>query len=266
VREEDAVAFKCIRVEREGAVERLVLDRPAVRNAFDEEMIREITWWADSVAADREVRAVVLSGAGPTFCAGADTSWMSRVGAYGRDENVQDATETARMFLALDRLHLPVIARVHGAAIGGGAGLCAVADIVVAETGAIFGFTEVKLGIIPAVISPFVVAKIGRSIARELFLTGRRFDAARAREIGLVHAVTDVANLDEVVDGYVAHLLEAAPGAIAAIKALIPDVYRRGPGEATTVTCEALAERRASKEGKEGMRAFQEKRKPSWCS
>ena len=117
------MAFKAIRVERDGAVEHLVLDRPAVRNAFDEEMIREITWWADSVAADRDVRVVVISGAGPSFCAGADMTWMSRIGAYTRDENVQDATEAARMFLALDRLPLPVVARVHGAALGGGAGL-----------------------------------------------------------------------------------------------------------------------------------------------
>jgi methylglutaconyl-CoA hydratase len=259
------VAFKCIRVQREGAVEHLVLDRPAVRNAFDEEMVREITWWADSVAADRDVRVVVISGTGPTFCAGADTTWMARVGGYSRDENVQDATETARMFLALDRLPLPVIARVHGAALGGGAGLCAVADVVVAARDTVFGFTEVKLGIIPAVISPFVVAKVGRSVARELFLTGRRFDAVRAREIGLVHAITDADGLDAEVHRYAADLLDAAPGAIAAIKALIPDVYRRGPGEATTVTCEALAERRASAEGKEGLRAFQDKRKPNWA-
>jgi methylglutaconyl-CoA hydratase len=260
------VAFKSIRVERDGAVERLVLDRPSVRNAFDEEMIREITWWADSVAADPEVRVVVLCGEGPVFCAGADTTWMARVGRYSRDENVQDATEAARMYLAIERLPLPVVARVQGAAIGGGAGLCAVSDIVVAAEDATFAFSEVRLGIIPAVISPFVVEKIGRSAARELFLTGRRFDARRAREIGLVHAVADAAALDEAVRGYVTDLLAAAPGAVAAIKALIPDVYRRGPSEATTVTCEALAERRASAEGKEGLQAFQEKRRPSWAA
>jgi methylglutaconyl-CoA hydratase len=185
-------------------------------------------------------------------------------GAYSRDENVQDATETARMFLAIERLPLPVIARVHGAAIGGGAGLCAVSDVVVAADDTVLAFSEVKLGIIPAVISPFVVEKIGRSAARELFLTGRRFDASYARAIGLVHAVTSAAALDEVVRGYVTDVLAAAPGAVAAIKALIPAVYRRGPSEATTVTCEALAERRASAEGKEGLQAFLEKRRPAW--
>lgn len=256
--------FKCIRVERDGGIERLVLDRPAVRNAFDEEMIREIGWWAESVAADRDVRVVVISGAGPVFCAGADTKWMARAGTAARETNVQDATDTARMFLAIERLPLPVIARVHGAAIGGGAGLCAVADIVVASEDSTFAFSEVRLGLIPAVISPFVVAKIGRSAARELFLSGRRFDARRAREIGLVHAVTDTAGLDEAVRGYVADVLAAAPGAVATVKGLIHDVYRRGPGESTTVTCEALAERRASAEAREGLRAFQEKRKPSW--
>jgi methylglutaconyl-CoA hydratase len=187
-----------------------------------------------------------------------------RASAGSRDENVQDATATARMFLAIDRLPVPVIARVHGAAIGGGAGLCAVSDVVVAADDSVFAFSEVRLGIIPAVISPFVVAKIGRSMARELFLTGRRFGAQHAREIGLVHAVTDAAGLDAAVQEYLSHVLAAAPGAIAAIKALIPDVFRRGPGEATTITCEALAERRASAEGREGLRAFQEKRTPSW--
>jgi methylglutaconyl-CoA hydratase len=258
------MGFKCITVRREGAVEHLVLDRPGVRNAFDEEMIREITWWAESVAADRDVRVIVLSGAGPSFCSGADLRWMAKVVHYSRDENVQDATDAARMFLALDRLPLPVVARVHGAALGGGAGLCAVADIVVAADDAVFGFTEVKLGIIPAVISPFVIAKIGRSAARELFLTGRRFDAARAREIGLVHAVVPPEDLDREVTRYLRELLAAAPGAVAAIKGLIPDVHRRGPGEATTVTCEALAERRASAEGQDGLRSFLEKRKPRW--
>jgi len=258
------MGFKCISVRREGAVEHLVLERPDVHNAFDEEMIREITWWAESVAADHEVRAIVLCGAGPSFCAGADLRWMAKMVQYSRDQNVQDATDAARMFLALDRLPLPVIARVHGAALGGGAGLCAVADIVIAADDAVFGFTEVKLGIIPAVISPFVIAKIGRSAARELFLTGRRFDASHALQIGLVHAVVPAEDLDGEVARYVRELLGAAPGAVAAIKALIPDVHRRGPAEATTVTCEALAERRASAEGQDGLRAFLEKRKPGW--
>ena len=259
------MSFKCIDVRRDGAVEHLVLNRPDVRNAFDDEMIREMTWWADSVAADRGVRIVVISGAGPAFCAGADMRWMSRVATFTRDQNMEDATQTARLFLSIDRLPIPVIARVHGAALGGGAGLCAVADIVVAASDTVFGFTEVRFGIVPAVISPFVIAKIGRSAARELFLTGRRFDAARAKAIGLVHAVVPAADLDREVESYLADLHAAAPGAIAAAKAFIPEVHKRGTGEATTVTSEVLAERRASAEGHEGLKAFLEKRKPSWA-
>lgn len=256
--------FKCITVRREGPVEHLVLNRPAVRNAIDDETIRELTWWATSAAADGTLRAVVLSGAGPVFCAGADAGWMSRVAAYTESQNIEDAHEMGRLFLALDRLPLPLIGRVHGAALGGGAGLCAVCDIVVAAEDAVFGFTEVKLGIIPAVISPFVAAKIGRSAARELFLTGARFTATRAREIGLVHTVAPSAELDARVEGHVAELRTAAPGAVAAAKALIAEVTRRGPGEATTLTCEAIARRRVSEEGQEGLRAFLEKRKPRW--
>jgi methylglutaconyl-CoA hydratase len=258
------MAFDCISVRREGAVEHVVLNRPAVRNAFNEDAIRELTWWADSAAKDRQLRVAVLSGTGPVFCAGADVAWMSRMIGYTQQENIEDATEMARMFVALDRMPIPLIGRVHGAALGGGAGLCAVCDIVVAADDAVFGFTEVKLGIIPAVISPFVLVKIGRSAARELFLTGARFSAGRAREIGLVHAVVPNGELDAMVDAYVAELLTSAPEAVAAVKTLVPEVARRGPGEATALTSEAIAHRRVSAEGQEGLRAFLEKRTPAW--
>jgi methylglutaconyl-CoA hydratase len=168
------------------------------------------------------------------------------------------------MFAALDRLPVPLVGRVQGAAIGGGAGLAAVCDAVVAEEHAVFGFTEVKLGILPAVISPFVVRKIGPSAARELFLTGARFGAARAREIGLVHTVVPAAFLDESVESYVSEFLSAGPAAIAAAKALIADVSAKTIDEARPLTARAIAERRVSPEGQEGLRAFLEKRKPSW--
>jgi len=258
------MSFKCITVQRDGPIERVTLNRPDVRNAFDEEMIRELTWWADSVAKDPAVRVVVLSGAGPVYSAGADLRWMARMSTYSSDQNLQDATDVARMFLAIDRLPLPVISRVHGAALGGGVGLCAVSDIVVAADDTVFGVTEVKLGLIPAVISPFVLAKIGRSAARELFLTGARFSASRAASFGLVHAVVPAASLDETVSHYVDDCLTAAPGAIAVTKALIADVSRRDPHEAGMLTAEAIATRRASPEGREGVRAFLEKRKPAW--
>ena len=256
--------FDCISVRREGAVEHVVLNRPAVRNACNEHAIRELTWWAESAARDRELRVGVLSGIGPVFCAGADVKWMSRMIGFTQQENIEDATEMGRMFQALDRLPIPLIGRVHGAALGGGAGLCAVCDVVVAADDAVFGFTEVKLGIIPAVISPFVLVKIGRSAARELFLTGARFSAKRAQAIGLAHAVVPADELDATVDAYVQELLTSAPEAVAAAKALIPEVARRGPGEATALTAEAIARRRVAAEGQEGLRAFLEKRTPSW--
>jgi methylglutaconyl-CoA hydratase len=260
------MSFKCITVRRAGPVEYLNLNRPAVRNAFNDDCIRELSWWVESAAADRSLRVVVLGGEGPVFCAGADVTWMSRMIGYSREENLEDAGELGRLFLALDRLPLPIVGRVHGAALGGGAGLCAICDMVVAADDAVFGFTEVKLGIIPAVIAPFVLAKIGRSAARELFLTGARFTATRAREIGLVHTLAPAADLDQVVEGYVAELLTSGPEAVSAAKGLIPEVARRGPAESTSVTSDAIATRRVSAEGQEGMRAFLEKRKPSWVA
>ncbi|MBM3819998.1 MAG: hypothetical protein FJW14_13410 [Acidimicrobiia bacterium] len=249
---------------RDGAVEYVTLNRPEVRNAFNEPLIAALRTWADAVAGDRSVRVAVLAGAGTTFCAGADLEWMSKLSACTRDENVRDATAAAGMFGALDRLPVPVIGRIHGAALGGGAGLAAVCDVVVADEHAQFGFTEVKLGILPSMISPFVLAKIGQSAARELFLTGMRVDAARAREIGLVHAVVAADALDATVSQYVQEFLSAGPEAIATAKELIRKVAGRAPQDVLQLTAETLAARRASAEGREGMKAFFEKRKPTW--
>ena len=258
------MGFKYLSVERESGIERLVLNRPDVRNAFNEGMIAELTWWADSVTADRSVRLVIVAGAGPVFCAGADAEWMARMATFSRDQNVDDATELARLFLTLDRLPVPVVGRVHGAALGGGAGLAAICDIVVAADSAVFGFTEVRLGLIPAVIAPFVIAKIGRSAVRELFLTGERFDASRARDLGLVHSVVPAAQLDAEVARYRDALLSGAPGALSAAKQLIAEVGRRGAADVAMLCAEAIALRRASEEGREGIRAFLEKREPAW--
>src|SRR3982751_4392853 len=212
-----------LQVEGSGPVVRVTLNRPDVRNAFDEALIAELTTWAESVTTST-ARVAVLAGAGKVFSAGADLTWMSKMVHYSHDENVRDARAMARMFEALDALPIPLIGRIHGAALGGGVGLAAVCDIVVAAEDAAFAFTEVKLGILPAVISPYVLAKIGRSAARELFLTGARFSAERAREIGLVHAVGAADELDRVVAKYVNDLLTSAPEAIAAAKRLIADV------------------------------------------
>jgi methylglutaconyl-CoA hydratase len=190
---------------------------------------------------------------------------MAKTIDYSEAENVADARRASRMFDAIDRLPMPVVGRVHGAALGGGAGLVAVCDIAVAESAAAFGFTEVKLGIIPAVISPFVVAKIGRSAARELFLTGRRFPAQHALEIGLVHTIVAAADLDIAVDAVLRELLTAGREAAAAAKQLIADLgTASSPEERETLTAAALARRRVSPEGQEGLRAFLEKRRPRW--
>jgi methylglutaconyl-CoA hydratase len=258
------MSYTHLLTRRDGVVEYLTLNRPDVRNAFNEGMIAELTWWADSVSSDRSVRLVIIEGAGPVFCAGADLEWMGRMATFSREQNVDDAMEAARLFSTLDRLPAPVIGRVHGAALGGGAGLAAICDIVIAADNAVFGFTEVRLGLIPAVIAPFVMAKIGRSASRELFLTGERFGAARARELGLVHSVVPLASLDVEVARYRDALLCGAPGAIAAAKQLIAEVGRRGAADVAMLCAEAIAARRASEEGQEGIKAFLEKREPSW--
>src|SRR3954454_21898358 len=255
-----------LQIESSGGVARVTLNRPEVRNAFDEALIAELTAWAESVQPGGADRVAVLAGAGKMFCAGADLTWMSKMVAYTREENVRDARAMARMFEALDRLPIPLIGRVHGAALGGGVGLAAVCDIVVAAEDAAFGFTEVKLGILPAVISPYAIAKIGASAARELFLTGARFSATRAREIGLVHAVAEEADMDRVIAKYVNDLLTSGPEAAAAAKALIAYVSSSHGTAAIEYTIDAIADRRVSKEGQEGMGAFLAKRPPSWIS
>lgn len=260
------MAYRFLNVRRDGPVEHLTLNRPEVRNAFNADVIAELAAWAAAVAADGSVRAVVIAGAGKTFSAGADVAWMASTIHYTEAQNLSDAMATSRMLAAIDRLPMPVVGRIQGAALGGGAGLAAVCDLVVAEDIAVFGFTEVRLGILPAVISPFVLAKIGRSAARELFLTGARFSATRAREIGLVHAVVPPSALDATVAAYVGDLLACGPEAIAAAKGLIAHVAGRPTDEAMRATAEALAKRRVSTEGQEGLRAFLEKRPPSWAA
>lgn len=258
------MAYRHLTSAREGNVERLTLNRPEVRNALNDELIAELAHWAARVRDDRAARVVVLAGAGPAFCAGADLAWMAKTVTYTHEQNVSDADALARMFAALDSLPMPLIGRIHGAALGGGSGLAAVCDIVVAEQSAVFGFTEVKLGIIPAVIAPFVLAKIGRSAARELFLTGMRFSAAHAREIALVHKVVSSDALDDTVEAYATEVAAAGPDAVRAAKALIRDVWESPVEQVAGLTARAIATRRVSPEGQEGLRAFLEKRKPTW--
>ena len=258
------MAYRFLTTRRDGSVEYLTLNRPDVRNALNDDVISELAAWAATIRQDARVRVVVLAGAGTIFSAGADVSWMAKAVTYTADDNLRDAQALSEMFASLDRLPFPVIGRVQGAALGGGVGLAAVCDVVVADEQAVFGFTEVKLGIVPAVISPFALAKIGRSAARELFLTGARFSAARAREIGLVHQVVPLSELDRAVDACIREFLGAGPEAIATAKALISQVAGRPIEEAGPITARAIAERRVSKEGQEGLKAFLEKRAPLW--
>jgi methylglutaconyl-CoA hydratase len=256
--------YQFLTVRRDGPVEYLTLNRPDVRDAFNDVVIAELQRWAEAAATDATLRVVVLGGAGKVFSAGADATWMAAMAGYSREQNEADARRTTAMLRAVNTLPIGVIGRIQGAALGGGAGLAAICDIVVADEQAIFGFTESKLGIVPAMISPFVLAKIGVSAARELFLTGMRFDARRARDIGLVHAVVPAADLDATVQRYVAELLSAAPSAVATAKALIPRVTGRLPEDVAELTATTIAAQRASAEGQDGLRAFLEKRSPGW--
>ena len=257
-------------VDREGprgAVVRVSLNRPDVHNAFNAELIGELrtTFRTFHDEPPDKLRVVVLAGNGPSFCAGADVTWMRASLGLSREQNEQDAMVMAEMFDALDRCPVPVIARIHGAALGGGMGLCAVSDLVIAEAGARFGFTEVRLGLLPAVISPFVIAKIGESHARALFVSGKRFDATRALRIGLVHEVVEgEAALDAAVETAVEDLLAAGPTAARAAKEIVREV-RGLPHESTRWhTARRIAAQRTTAEGQEGLRAFLEKRQPAW--
>jgi methylglutaconyl-CoA hydratase len=255
------MTFEFLDVQRDRFIERITLNRPAVRNAFNERVIAEMRAWADATSAAADaVHIVVLAGAGKAFSAGADLDWMAR-GAELDDQGIlTEARALHDMLEAIDRLPQAVVARVQGAAIAGGAGLTAVCDAVVASDDAVFGFSEVKLGIVPAVISPFVIRKIGVSAARELFVTGRRFSAERALELGLVHRVVPAAQLDEAVESYVAELRTSNPAAVAAAKALVRDVAAARDRDVFAITGPALAQRRAAADAKAAIRAFLDKR------
>ncbi len=256
-----------LRIAREGTFVRVILDRPEVRNAFNAALIGELRATFDELSREppEALRGIVLSGDGPVFCAGADVDWMRASIGLSVTENERDAAAMQAMFLAIDGCPVPVIVRVQGAALGGAMGLCAVGDIVVATRDATFGFTETQLGLIPAVISTFVLPKIGESQARALFASGMRFEADRARAIGLVHEVLDsVAALDARVAALLDELRSAGPTAARAAKALIRELRSLDPDEARRHTVRHIAQQRASPEGQEGLTAFLDKRSPRW--
>lgn len=244
----------------------VTLNRPEVRNALDAELIAAIRDCFATLAADDAVRVVVLTGAGTVFSAGADVRWMQEAAHFTAEENAHDARALTTMLAAVDRCPKPVVARVNGAAFGGGAGLIACCDIAVAVEGARFSFSEVRLGIVPATIGPFVLRKIGASQARALFLTAERFDAARAREIGLVHAVVPAEELDAAVARQTDMLLHGGPHALAAAKELMQELPGMADGEQRAYTAALIAHLRTSPEGQEGLRAFLDRRSPSWTS
>jgi methylglutaconyl-CoA hydratase len=242
------------------------LDRPAVRNAFDDHAAARLVALFDDLGAREDLRAVVLGGNGPVFCAGGDLNWMKRVAAYDREENQRDAEAFQQAFERIDRCPHPVVGRIHGAALGGGAGLIAVCDVAVAAEGTTIGFPEVRLGLVPGVISPYVLRKIGMSRTRQLFVTGERFDAAEALRIGLVHRVVPEGDLDAAVEDVLAGLRGCAPGGIRGAKELLRQLADADADAAAALARDAITDARASDDGREGLGAFLEKRKPRWLS
>jgi methylglutaconyl-CoA hydratase len=252
---------------RPDGVVRMTLNRPDVHNAFDDGLTAELTEGLVRIGKDEGVRAVVLTGAGKSFSAGADLNWMRRMAGYSDEENLADARGLARLMQTLNELPKPTVARVNGAALGGGTGLVACCDIAIASDKASFGTTEVRLGIIPAVIGPYVVAVIGPRQARRLMLTGERIPAIEAARIGLVHEVVPAEGLDAAVDAVLDHLLKCGPKAITAAKDLVRDLTGRPiTAEIVDDTAQRIASLRATAEAREGIAAFLEKRRPAWLA
>lgn len=258
--------YETLLVGEENGVLSITFNRPEVHNAFNDTLIGEAIDLFSDLSRWPAARAIVLRAVGENFCAGADLNWMSRMVSYSRDENIRDSSRLAKMFALINESPLPVVGRIQGAAIGGGVGLVSVCDIALATSRSKFGLSEVKLGILPAVISPYVIAKIGESHARALFLTGERFDAQRAASIGLVHRIAaDDQELDRLVAEAIAALMTSGPEAVRECKKLIRVVANSRPEESVPYTIQAIAERRVSDEGQQGMSAFLEKKKAPWA-
>ena len=256
-----------LNLEKKAGIARITLDRPDVRNAFDDELIAKLTEAFASIESDPSIRVMVLAGNGPAFCAGADLNWMKRMAGYGHAENLADATALAQMLARLDRLPKPTIARVHGPVFAGGTGLVAACDIAVGTPEAKMCLSEAKLGLSPATISPYVMRAMGEREARRYFLTAEVFDAQEALRIGMLSLLVEENELDSTIDALLKHLLAGGPEAHAKIKALIRTVAGRRPDDALVAeTAKQIAEIRGSAEGREGIASFLEKRKAAWCS
>ncbi len=258
--------YKTIRCEKEGRVAKIIFSRPEVHNAFNNDMIAEMLDVVRALGKPSDVRVVVLTGEGKSFCAGADVNWMRRVMDFSFEENYEESLKLAELMYSVYSLDLPTIAMVNGASIGGGMGFVSTADIAIAASNAEFSLSEVKLGLVPACISPYVIKKAGEAACRRLMLTGERIDANEALRVGLLNAVVEPDELESAVEALVKRLISSGPGAIAVCKKLLREVPGMSLDEAKTFTADSLAHLRMSDEGQEGMRAFLEKRKPSWSA
>lgn len=256
--------YRTIIFGRDGEIARIFLNRPEVHNAFNSTMIRELWDAFEKIKKDDSVRVVIFSGTGRSFCAGADLNWMREIIGYSFDQNLQESLEIAELHYSIYTLSKPTIGRINGTAIGGGTGFLSACDITVASEEAKFGLSEVKIGLVPAAISPYVLRRIGEHNARRYFLTGERFDARRALEIGLVNVVVPQDKLDEKVEEITNMLLSSGPEALAKCKELLQRIPGMSFEEAKAYTARMIAELRVSAEGQEGMAAFLEKRKPKW--
>jgi len=257
-------SYKTITFDKEERIARVCFDRPEIHNAFNSSMIRELDDVFEKIESDKSIRVVILTGHGKSFCAGADINWLREIIDYSFEQNLEESLELAEILHKIYVLPKPTIAMVNGTAIGGGTGFLSVCDIAVASEEAQFGLSEVKIGLVPAAISPYVIHRIGEKNAREYFLTGERISSQKAFEIGLVNKVVPLAKLNEAVDETAKRLLTSGPEAIASCKELIYRAPRMSFEEAKTYTARVIANLRVSKEGQEGMSAFLEKRKPSW--
>jgi len=256
--------YKTIKFELDKKVARITFNRPEVKNAFNADMISEISSLYEEINKRNDIRVVVMTGSGNAYCAGADLKWMGDVLKYSYEENLEDSNNLARMFYNINNCPFPTIARVNGAAIGGGCGLAAVCDIVIASEKAIFSLSEVKIGLVPACISPYVIRRMGDKYSREYFLTGERLNAEKALAAGLANKVASEAELDTVVDSLVRQLLSSGPKALAWCKQLLQNVPSMNEKDAGKYTAEVIAKLRMGDEGQEGMKAFFEKRRPNW--
>ncbi len=255
--------YETIKVQT-GVVTRVTLNRPDIRNAFNDTMIRELREAFSAIEQDASARVVVLTGAGKAFCAGADLHWMRQVVEYTYEQNYEDSLNLAKLMRQIYDCPKPVVGRINGPAIGGGTGLVAVCDIPVASEDAVLSFSEVKIGLVPACISPYVLKRVGERYGREYFLTGERLTAQKALQCGLVNRVVPAQELDATVDGLVEHLISSGPAALATCKRMVREVGDMDLDTAGPATAEMIARLRMSEEGQEGMAAFLERRKPAW--